>query len=417
MGSKAKRAQLLAKTPVFEHLSEKQCQMLAPVFKDRSLDDGEVLCREGDTGDYLAIVVLGTLLVDVEREGEQRTVVATVGPREVVGEMSCLDPLPRSATVRAKGNTQVLILTRNMLDSLKTNAPKLFSRVVRGIAYRLAGRLDETNALISKLLQVKREPTQPRQPSLREIQNQVSSGRPVKERVELSSQGVLETLADNERQVLRTAMEARRYGKGEVICVEGAPASEAYFVARGSVDVLKSIGGSSYRLATMAEGGFLGQRALLREGKRSATIRSGELGATLHCLSRDRFEALLEAESSLAIGFQEVVTITGIRQLRQANQMAAYLGTREEKDGFVRPLSSGRHKQPSAKESVEARLREMIDSDGDESEDIEVLASAYLQTALEDWDLTPSELDKIEAVRPDGEMSAAEKKMRDKYND
>lgn len=414
MSSKLERAQLLTKTAVFDQLSKEDCQMLAPVFKDRQLADGEVLCREGDPGDYLAVVVLGSLLVEVDREDEGETVVATVGAREVVGEMSCLDPLPRSATVRAKGATKVLILTRNMLDSLKVNAPKLFSRVVRGIAYRLAGRLDETNHLISKLVQKKREPTQPRQPSLREMRKSSATGRPVKERVKLSPTGVMEGLSDDEREVLRTAMEPRRYGPRETVCLEKEPAPEAYFVADGEVDVVKTIGGKSYLLATATTGGCLGQRALLREGTRSATLRTGSNGATLLCLSRDRFDALLEAESSLAIGFQEAVTIAGVRQLRQANAMAAYLGAREEKGKFHRPLSSGRHKQPPLSQSVGERLKEAVDPKLQESDDIEALASAYLNTALEDWDLTPSELDKIEVITGDGEMSAAEKKARNK---
>ena len=404
MSSKQERALLLENTPVFSKFSNKACQMLAPVFKEQELEDGEVLCREGDDGDYMAVVAQGGLIIEVTDENGDRTVVSRRAQCQTVGEMSCLDPLPRSATVRAQGRTKVLLLTRDMLDRLKASRPKLFSRVVRGIALRLAGMLDETNALISQLLRVKREPTQPKQPSLQQIQESTTRGRPVKTNLKLSSTGVLKGLNQTERDVLRVATEPRCFEPGEVICVEGEPGPEAYFVAEGKVDVLKHIDGKNYRLATTAIGGFLGQRALLREGRRSATLRAGPRGATLFCLSRDSFEGLLEAESPLAIGFQEAVTIAGIRQLRQANEMAAYLGAREEKGVFSRPISR-RHKleREAPSGSMEERLQQMVGQSLEENTDVEALASAYLETALQDWEVTPSELNRIQIIPVDEE--------------
>lgn len=413
MSSREERAQLLGKTQIFNHLSKEECQRLAPVFKDRQLQDGETLCRAGDPGDYLAVVVLGSLQVEVPSPGGGNIVVAQVRGREVVGEMSCLDPMPRSATVRARGTTKVLLLTRTMLDSLKVNAPKLFSRVVRGIAYRLAGRLDETNAVIGGLIKVKRAPTQPSQPSLKELQKQARRGTPVRGEVSLVARGVLAGLSEAERKVLRSVMEAKKFGPNEVVCMEGEPAPEAYFVVQGSVEVLKNVEGKNYRLAEIGEGGLLGQRALLRSGTRSATLKAGSQGAVLLCLSRDRFSALLDAESSLAIGFQEVVTITGIRQLRQANEMAAYMGAREEKGQFPRALSGAKVRAPGG-DSAREQLLEAVDLELEEESDIEVLASAFLETTLEQWDMTPSELDKIEVVTPEGLVSAAEAKLRNK---
>lgn len=404
MSSNQERALLLENTPVFSKLSKEECQMLAPVFKEQDLEDGEVLCREGDPGDSMAVVALGGLLIEVVGENGERTVVSRRAQCHTVGEMSCLDPLPRSATVRAQGRTKVLLLTRAMLDTLKVKRPDLFSRVVRGIAYRLAEMLDETNALISRLLRVKREPTQPRQPSLEQIQQSSSRGRPVKTKAKLSPQGILEGMNETERDVLGVVTEPRRFQPGEVICVEGEPGPEAYFVVEGAVDVLKHIDGKSYRLATTSTGGFLGQRALLREGRRSATLRASTQGATIFCLSRDSFEGLIEAESPLAIRFQEAVTITGIRQLRQANEMAAYLGAREEKGAFTRPISR-RHKleRKTPSGSVEERLQQMVGTGLEEGTDIEALASAFLETALQDWEVTPSELEGIEIIPVDEE--------------
>ena len=416
MVSKQRRVTILQKTPLFSQLSAQECQKLAPVFKVRKLADGETLCRQGDTGDYMAIVADGELTIEVESHDGKATEVSRRTRCEAVGEMACLDPSPRSATVRADGAVTVLILNRSMLDSMRSNVPGLFSRVVRGIAYRLAEMLDEANELLSTLLESAKNTARA---AGGEIVGTSSEGRPVRgdrKQLKLEPEGGLEGLESEELEVLRSVMEARWYRAGEIICVEGEPAPAAYFVVDGSVEVLRRIGSETYRLAVIGDGRFLGQRALLREGTRSATLRAGDDGTTLFSLSRQRFEALLEAESSLAIGFQEAVTITGIRQLRQANELAAYLGAREQNFEIPGPSSNSIKQQLDPSKSTQERVQDLVGSDEEEG-DVETLASAYLETALEDWEMTPSELDDIQVVDVEGEMSAAEKKMRNKNSD
>lgn len=420
MVSKRERVDVVENTPLFKRLTKGECQRLAPVFKVRMLDDGEVLCHQGDTGDYMVVVAHGELVVEVEGRDGETTVVDRRERSQAVGEMACLDPSPRSATVRADGPAEVLVLSRTMLDSLKTNASSLFSRVVRGIAYRLAEMLDDTNALISELLDTSTAPKQANQPDSGTLLTSMSPGEQIdaiREGVALESKGALAGLADEELEVLRSATEARRYEPGSVICLEGEPAPEAYFIAEGQIEVLRAIGRKNYRMATIGKGGFLGQRALLMEGRRSATLRAGIDGATIFGLSRQRFDALLEAESDLAFGFQETVTIAGIRQLRLANEMAAYLGARERRHDLPGPKKRQIDRTPDPDESVDERVRELVEEPVDEDEEIESLASAYLQTALEDWDVTPSELSNIQIVEADGEMSAEEKKIREKLEE
>ena len=406
MVSKQKRIEVISETPLFSQLSSEQLQKLAPVFKVRELSDREVICTEGETEDYLAVVVQGELLIQVSGSGGEQTIVSRRKPGQAVGEMGCLDPSARSATVRANGPAEVLVLTRSMLDSLKDNSPELFSRVVRGIAYRLAEMLDDTNALISELLNVSNPPPQVDQPDMATLHRQVSEGQmfdPVEEEMKLPATGSLTKLSEAEREALRLFTQGRRYEPGEVICVEGEPAKEAYFLVDGQIEVLRSIRGTNYRMAIIAEGGVLGQRALLREGTRSASLRAGPDGTTLFALSRKRFEVLLKAESKLGVGFQEAVTISGIRQLRRANEVAAYLGARPQRQQLPMGQQQGLESSYDSGDSVEERIRRLRQSEVDEAEEVESLANAYLQTALEDWDVTPSELSNIEIVEVEEE--------------
>jgi CRP-like cAMP-binding protein len=85
----------------------------------------------------------------------------------------------------------------------------------------------------------------------------------------------------------------------------------------GELDVIRSGPSGEELLATMRQGAFVGQIALVDRGPRSATVRA-RTDAWLLELSRETFERLLHARTSLALRFQDQIAIAGIRQYRMA---------------------------------------------------------------------------------------------------
>jgi CRP-like cAMP-binding protein len=66
-----------------------------------------------------------------------------------------------------------------------------------------------------------------------------------------------------------------RFADGEVIIREGDAGREMYVIQRGSVEVLRSIGGRTVVFATLERGGFFGEDgALLESEPRNATVRA-----------------------------------------------------------------------------------------------------------------------------------------------
>ena len=76
---------------------------------ERTFKDGEIVVAEGDTGTEMFVIQQGRVSVTKAMEGGELHL-ATLERGDFFGEMSLLESLPRSATVRAVGETRVLAI-------------------------------------------------------------------------------------------------------------------------------------------------------------------------------------------------------------------------------------------------------------------------------------------------------------------
>lgn len=97
-----------------------------------SLAAGTVLTREGQTGGLAYVIEQGTC--DVLRGGRK---VAGLGPGDVVGELSLIDGGPRTATVRAATDVEVLEINGRDLQRLLRDAPRLRRSLLQALAGRV----------------------------------------------------------------------------------------------------------------------------------------------------------------------------------------------------------------------------------------------------------------------------------------
>jgi CRP/FNR family transcriptional regulator, cyclic AMP receptor protein len=79
-----------------------------------TFEDGEIIEREGDETRDMYVVQQGTVEVVKQIEGEQ-VLLAVLERGSFFREMSLLESLPRSATVRAKGQTKLLAIRAGSL--------------------------------------------------------------------------------------------------------------------------------------------------------------------------------------------------------------------------------------------------------------------------------------------------------------
>lgn len=125
---------------LFEGLDAHAREALARDLRWFSLPGGWTLFKEGEPGDALFVVVSGRLGVVTAAGGDSR-LLAEIAPGEVVGEMALISGDPRSATVVAMRDTQLVRLDKAAFDRLALECPAL----MRSITALLVRRLNHTS--------------------------------------------------------------------------------------------------------------------------------------------------------------------------------------------------------------------------------------------------------------------------------
>jgi CRP-like cAMP-binding protein/Pyruvate/2-oxoacid:ferredoxin oxidoreductase delta subunit/ferredoxin len=153
--------------------------------------------------------------------------VATLGPGDLFGEMTCMSLYPRSATVRAATDCVMFEMLRNVLDIIQRNKT-------------LKAQLDANY----------------RKRALDD---------------HLRSVPMFASLTQDFIDGLRNSVELVRYTKGDVICRQGDIADNFYLIRLGFVKVSEPHPGGELVLAYLGRGGYFGEIGLLGEGRRTAT--------------------------------------------------------------------------------------------------------------------------------------------------
>ncbi len=104
--------------------------------------DGEVVFRQGDTGDCMYTIQDGRLEVLAEREGREPVRLAVMETGDIFGEMAIFVREVRSATVRALGEARVLTIDKRTFLGRVQEDPSLAFNLVRMMSARIRALTD-----------------------------------------------------------------------------------------------------------------------------------------------------------------------------------------------------------------------------------------------------------------------------------
>jgi len=98
--------------------------------------DGDVIVRQGEVGDCLFVIQDGQVEIVAEHAGRE-TVLQTLGPGEMLGEMAIFERVARSATVRAKGPARLLTVDKKNFMRRVNEDPSIAFRIVETMSRRV----------------------------------------------------------------------------------------------------------------------------------------------------------------------------------------------------------------------------------------------------------------------------------------
>jgi sigma-B regulation protein RsbU (phosphoserine phosphatase) len=182
---------LLSKIPLFSDLPKEELDQILTELDVRELADREILFREGDPGGHFYIVMRGELEVLLAAGQMEELLLNLMQAGEHFGEMSLIMPGGhRTATVRARGESTLLSMSRAQFLALTQKHPELSASMVRV----LSQRLDATNTQTFRDLTEKNKQLQTAYDELKAAQTQLIE----KERLERE----LQVAADIQTSIL-----------------------------------------------------------------------------------------------------------------------------------------------------------------------------------------------------------------------
>ncbi len=108
--------------------------------------DGEVIIRQGESGDSMYEIQEGQVEVIQEKDG-QEVQLAVLGKGDFFGEMAIFEREVRSATIRARGEVRALTVDKRTFLRRITEDPSIAFRIVE----RMSRRIRELDAEIVRL--------------------------------------------------------------------------------------------------------------------------------------------------------------------------------------------------------------------------------------------------------------------------
>jgi predicted acylesterase/phospholipase RssA/CRP-like cAMP-binding protein len=136
LDNSAELAAFLAVLPFFAPLDETARQQLALQLEPVQVAAGQVVVAQGEAGEGLFIVVSGRLRVSVSAGGTDRAL-HDLARGAIVGEIALLSNLPRSATVRAVRDSDLLLLRQSSFSALVEQTPRVLHEISRLLIDRL----------------------------------------------------------------------------------------------------------------------------------------------------------------------------------------------------------------------------------------------------------------------------------------
>ena len=254
----AQYSERLPPIPVFSELTSSAFAAMLPALKLVRTPAGNTVIAEGEPGTSFFVLASGEVRVTKKRvgpDGGDLVELAKLHEGAIFGEMALVSAAPRSATVTALRDSDLLEFDREALGSLSREVAPLAAALDKFTRERLLNNLLATSPLFSPLDR--------------------------KQRLDLVRRFTAHDVAP-----------------GTLIIRENEPGRGLFILLAGEVDVSKVDGDSKVLLASLKPGDVFGEISLLDESPATATVTAARTSTVLF-LEKSIFTRLVQAFPSI----------------------------------------------------------------------------------------------------------------------
>jgi CRP/FNR family transcriptional regulator, cyclic AMP receptor protein len=138
MGNGEETARLLARTEIFSDLEPREAQSIAQVAVPRRWERGEIIFREGDSGDTCYLLRTGAVVLTREHQDGRMVALAELRAGALFGELAMFRGETRSATAEAVEPTSAVALLASDIQRCIKRNPDLALKLLASLAERVS---------------------------------------------------------------------------------------------------------------------------------------------------------------------------------------------------------------------------------------------------------------------------------------
>lgn len=132
---------MLLNSTLLSNLPPAEILSAARYFSLSHIEQGNVIFNEGDMGTFMGLIIEGKVSVQKSNQDGEDVELANLPKGRTFGEMAVLDGERRSAKCIAATDCTLLILSKETLEKMILESPKIAAKVIRAIAISLSRRL------------------------------------------------------------------------------------------------------------------------------------------------------------------------------------------------------------------------------------------------------------------------------------
>ncbi len=281
---------------------------------------GDRLFRQGDAPTGLYLIESGDLRLTGRTPGDGMVELARLGPGDMAGAFSLLDPAPRSATATAIGPLAVRRIAREHFGALAASgdpaALAVTDRLRREVAERTRATVGDISLALGRGAGTARELGAAPMP-------EPVAGRDLSDL--LGSFPGFDQLRAEEWSQLEDMARVVHAPRGTLLCPAGQSAGHMLIVARGAIRVgVAHAAGSIEQLLLHGPGSVSGVAAML-DDRRSELIRDVREDAVLLLLGRPAFDALRGGATPIGRKLFAAIDAQLVRDLRRLSRLLGRL--------------------------------------------------------------------------------------------